>query len=115
MTPATRAAAIEDAEDIRDPLDGLVEKTKTDPSAPFAPDVVERLAALKKNARPAFEKLRNKLKQAGCRVSELDKIIDKQNGEAARRDQTQADILIELASTAELFHAPDKSGFADIA
>jgi hypothetical protein len=31
----------------RDPLDGLVEKTAIDPGATFAPDVLERLAALK--------------------------------------------------------------------
>jgi hypothetical protein len=42
------AAAIDAAEEIRDPLDGLVEKTSTDPGAPFAPDALERLAALKK-------------------------------------------------------------------
>ena len=32
------AAAIDAAEDIRDPLEGLVERTATDPGAPFAPD-----------------------------------------------------------------------------
>ena len=34
------AAAIDAAEDIRDPLEGLVEKTATDPGAPFAPDTL---------------------------------------------------------------------------
>jgi hypothetical protein len=38
------AAAIDAAENICDPLDGLVEKTGTDPGAPFAPDAVERHA-----------------------------------------------------------------------
>jgi hypothetical protein len=32
------AATIAAAEDIRDPLDGLVESSATDPEAPFAPD-----------------------------------------------------------------------------
>jgi hypothetical protein len=41
------AAAIAAAEDICDPLDGLVEKTGTNPGAPFAPDALERLAALR--------------------------------------------------------------------
>src|SRR5262249_16893934 len=36
------AATIGAAEDIRDPLDGIVEKAATDPGAPFAPDVLER-------------------------------------------------------------------------
>ena len=52
------AAAIDAAEEIRDPLDGLVEKTAADPGAAFAPEVLERLAALKKEDRAAFEALR---------------------------------------------------------
>ena len=50
------------AEEIRDPLEGLVEKTATDPGAPFAPEILERLAALKKDDRAAFEALRAQLK-----------------------------------------------------
>jgi len=34
--------------------------------------------------------------------------------EGARRNSAQADILLRLAQTAELFHAPDGTGFADI-
>ena len=49
------AAAIDAAEEVRDPLEGLVEKTAADPGAPFAPEVLERLAALKKDDRAAFE------------------------------------------------------------
>ena len=45
------ADAIEQAEDIRDPLEELVEKTATDPGAAFEPEVLERLAALKKEDR----------------------------------------------------------------
>ena len=45
------AAAIDAAEDICDPLDGLTEKTATDPGAAFMPEVLERLAALKKEDR----------------------------------------------------------------
>ena len=42
------AVAIDDAEDIADPLDGLVEKVATDAGAPFVPDVLERLCELKR-------------------------------------------------------------------
>jgi hypothetical protein len=56
------ATAIDAAEDIRDPLDGLVERTATDPGAPFVPEALERLAALKKDDRAAFEVLRALLK-----------------------------------------------------
>jgi len=108
------AGAINAAEDIRDPLDGLVAKTVTDPGAPFAPDVLNRLATLKKDERAAFEALRAQLKTAGCRVTALDEAIAKENGETVGRSPTQADILIELARSAELFHTPDMTGFADL-
>ena len=108
------AAIIDAAEDIRDPLDGLVEKSADDPGAPFVPDALERLAALKKEDRAAFEALRAKLKKAGCRLTALDKAIAEEIGAVGRRGPTQADILIELAQSAELFHAPDGTGFADL-
>ena len=108
------AAAIDAAEDIRDPLEGLVEKTATDPGAPFAPDTLVRLAALKKDDRAAFEALRAQLKSAGCRVTALDEALAEENGDRGRRGPTQADILIDLAQSAELFHAPDGTGFADL-
>jgi hypothetical protein len=107
-------AAIDAAEDIHDPLDGLVEKTATDPGAPFAPEARERLAALKKDDRAAFEALRAQLKKASCRVTALDEAIAEEIGDIGRRGPTQADILIELAQEAELFHAPDGTGFADL-
>jgi hypothetical protein len=47
--------SLDAAEDIRDPLEGIVEKTATDPGAPFVPDALERLASLKKDDRAAFE------------------------------------------------------------
>ena len=56
-------AAIDAAEEVRDPLDGLLERTATDPGAAFMPEVLERLAALKKEDRAAFEALRSKLKK----------------------------------------------------
>jgi hypothetical protein len=52
------ADAIDAAEDIRDPLEGLAKKTATDPGAPFSPETLEGLAALKKENRASFEALR---------------------------------------------------------
>ena len=101
------------AEDIADPLDGLIEKIADDPGAAFTREVLERLAALKKDDRAAFELLRSKLKKAGCRVTALDEAIAEENGDAGR-GPTQADILIDLAQAADLFHAPDGTGFADL-
>jgi hypothetical protein len=97
------------------PLDGLVEKTASDPGAPFTPEVLEALAALKKDDRAAFEALRARLKSAGCRVTELDEAIPKEDGEVGGRGPKQADILVDLAQTAELFHTPDGTCFADVA
>ena len=105
---------IDDAEEVHDPLDGLVEKTAGDPGAPFTPEVLEALAALKKDDRAAFEALRAQLKNAGCRVTALDEAIAEESGDVGGRGPTQADILIDLAQTAELFHAPDGTGFADL-
>src|ERR1700730_2081593 len=93
------AAAIDAPEDIRDPLDGLVEKTAADVSAPFTPEALECLAALKNEDRAAFEALRAQLKKAGCRVTALDEAIAEENGEARGRGPTQADILIELVQS----------------
>ena len=108
------AATIDAAEDICDPLEGLIEKAASDPGAAFEPEVLERLAALKKDDRAAFEALRSKLKKAGCRVTALDEAIADESGEVGGRGPTQADILIELSQSAELFHTPDGSGFADL-
>jgi hypothetical protein len=108
------ADAIDAAEDICDPLEELVDKTRTDHSAPFMPEVLERLAALKRDDRAAFEALRAQLKKAGCRVTALDDALADESGDTDGRRPTQADILIDLAQTADLFHAPDGTGFADI-
>ncbi len=108
------AAAIDAAEEIRDPLEGLAERTATDPGAPFVPDTLVRLVAMKKEDRAAFEALRAQLKGAGARVTALDEAIAEESGDTGGRGPTQADILVDLAQSAELFHAADGTGFADL-
>jgi hypothetical protein len=105
--------AIDAAEEIPDPLDNLVEKSAEDPSAAFTPEVLERLVALKAEDRAAFEALRARLKKAGCRVTALDEAMAEESGDG-RRGPTQADILIDLAGAAELFHSADGTAFADL-
>ncbi len=107
-------AAVEDAEKTRDPLDGLVERSGIDPGAPFAPEVLEHLIALKREDRAMFEGFRAQLKHAGCRVTALDETLAEEVGDHGGRGPKQADILIELAQEAELFHAPDLTGFTDL-
>ena len=108
------AAAIDRAEEMPDPLAGLARQTESDPGAPFMPKALEALAALKHEDRAAFEKLRSQLKKAGCRVTALDDAIAEENGDTGGRGPTQADILISLTQTTELFHTPDGAGFADL-
>jgi hypothetical protein len=107
-------AAIEAAEEIDNPLANLAERTAADPGAAFAPEVLEELVALKRDDRAAFEVLRAQLKKVGCRVTALDDAIAEEGGEASGRGPKQADILIDLAQAAELFHAPDGTSFADL-
>ena len=78
------------------------------------PEALEALAALKSDNRAAFEALRSQLKKAGCRVTALDDAIAEESGDTGGRGPTQADILIGLAQTAELFHTADGAGFADL-
>lgn len=105
--------AIDSAEEIPDPLDGLVEKSAEDPGAAFTPEVLERLVALKSEDRAAFEALRARLKKAGCRVTALDEAMAEDSGDGGR-GPTQADILIDLAGAADLFHSADGTALADI-
>lgn len=108
------AVSIASAEEVPDPLDDLVEKSAVHPGAAFTPEVLERLSALKKEDRAAFELLRSKLKKSGCRVAALDEAISQESGDTGGRGPTQADVLIDLAQSAELFHTPDSIGFADL-
>lgn len=105
--------AIDAAEEVPDPLDGLVEKSNEDPGAAFTPEVLERLAALKAEDRASFEALRARLKKAGCRVTALDEAMAEESGDGGR-GPTQADILIDLAGAAELFHSADGTALADL-
>ena len=44
----------------------------------------------------------------------LDKAISKNTGGTGKGGPTQADVLIDLAQSADLFHTPDRIGFADL-
>ncbi len=105
--------AIYAAEEFADPLDSLVQKSAEDPGAAFTPEVLDLLADLKVEDRPAFEDMRARLKKVGCRVTELDKAMSDE-GRNGRRGPTQADILIGLAGAAQLFHSADGTAFADL-
>ena len=50
--------------------------------------MLERLAAMKKDDRAAFEAVRAELKSAGCRVTALDEAVAEQSGDAGDRRLT---------------------------
>jgi hypothetical protein len=52
------------------------------------------------------------IKKAGC--EEPAAPLGEENADVPRRSATQADILMKLAESAELFHTPDGAGFADL-
>ena len=108
------AEAINGAEEVLDPLASLAEETATDPSAPFMPEALAALAALRSNDHAAFEALRLQLKKSGCRVTALDDAIAEENRSSSGRAPSQTDILLRLAEAAELFHTDNMIGFADI-
>lgn len=114
-SPDTIRTAVENAEEVSDPLDGLVDRAAKDPGAPFEDDTVACLASLKKDEPRAFERLRARLKASAVRVTALDKAIAgaPRSGAAGRRPK-QADILIQIANAADLYHAPDGTGHADV-
>ncbi len=90
------------------------EETAADPSAPFMPEALAALAALRSNDHAAFEALRLQLKKSGCRVTALDDAIAEENRSSSGRAPSQTDILLRLAEAAELFHTDNMIGFADI-
>lgn len=106
--------AVDAAEEIVDPLEGLIDRVADDPGAPFMPDVVARLCEMRCEDRAAFEGLRSRLKKVGCRVTALDNAIAEEGGDGGGRGPSQADILISLAANAGLFHAADGTGYVDL-
>ena len=107
------AATWQDQEEVTDPLTGLVDRTVTDPGAPFSPEVVIRLRELRRNEPATYETLRARLKQHGCRVTKLDQAISEEIGTNGR-GPTHSDILVCLAEVADLFHTAHETAFADL-
>lgn len=112
-TPKPITGALEEAEGITDPFEQLIQDAAEDPGLPFAPDAVARLRELRAEDRAAFETVRARLKKAGCRVAELDDALGPQ-GDGDSGASSQAELLIELAGSADLFHTSDGIAYADI-
>ncbi len=101
-------------EPAADPLENLAERAKADPAIAFSADVIEALAELRAEDRGRFEAIRSALKRSGVRVTVLDPLICAASGDEGGRP-SQADLLIEIAADAKLFHTSDGStAYADI-
>jgi len=114
-TPQAHVASlIGNAETWVDPLDDLVRQTGLDAGAPFTPEALDQLAQLQQRDVATFEKTRARLKDAGCRVGALDRALAAVTGDCGGVGAKQADILIDLARAADLFHAPDGTALGDL-
>lgn len=110
---AVVAAAIESGEPIRDPFDVLIEEVAGNAGAPIPPELLAQLGELKRTDPVRFDALRVRLKEAGLCPPELEEAVARRGGSGARRSP-HAEILIELAAGADLFHSPERTGFADV-
>jgi hypothetical protein len=102
-----------DSLDGDDPLHGLVERTRTDPGAPYEMEALVALRMLRRDAPDKFARMLKRLKVAGCGITDLRKALADIDG-GGKGDETQADILIEIANVADLFHTSDLVAYADM-
>ena len=102
-TEKSVATLIDATEEMQSPLKTLVAKTGADPNTPIAPD----------RAAPDVL-LRAQVQKVASRVAAFDGAVAEGTSERNGRGPKQADILIDLAQSAELFHAPDGISFADL-
>jgi hypothetical protein len=99
------------AEPVQDPLKELVQRTESDPGAPFEPEMIQLIAELRKDDPAEYFRLRHKLKKSGVLVRELDAAISGRSDVtgAVGTGSTQTEILLRLAEDAELFHTPENA------
>jgi virulence-associated protein E len=72
--------------DVVDPLDELVERSKTDPAAPFEPEQLRLLASLERDNLHAFTKAWTGLKRARVPMRRLRKALDDRGRDERGRD-----------------------------
>ncbi|MCK1407115.1 hypothetical protein IVB48_17430 [Bradyrhizobium sp. 76] len=101
-------ATIAAAEEVRNPSGRLIEQTISDSAAPLTSEMVAAFPP-----EDEFD-VQVATRKGAVRVgTALERTIAKENVTAVAR-RTQANILLELAQSAKLFHAPDGTGFADL-
>jgi hypothetical protein len=74
--------------------------------------LIDELARL---SRADYDRRRKKsADELGIRGGTLDDLVKEAKAKSGNRRPTQADILVDLAKAAELFHAPDTTSYANI-
>ena len=87
MTRDDIASIIDKAEEVRDPLDDLVERSKEDPGAPFEPAEVSRLNDLMRGRPADFERLWARLKsETKVSCTRLERLINGDHGQGPGGD-----------------------------
>jgi hypothetical protein len=107
------AAAILGAEEIHDPIENLLERMAADPNAVFAPEVLDRLAALRAEDPAAFAAVCDKLARAGCSENDLDQAIE-DHASPPKKSSNQADQLVKIAPAEGFFHGRDGTAYCDL-
>ncbi len=98
--------AVNGAEEVRNPLEHLVGRTRRDPGAPFEPAVLEELALLQMSDLAAFETLRDQLKKEVVASRRWTKPSHQMMARGGGGDPKHSDTLIALAAEADLFTWP---------
>lgn len=108
-------ALISEAEEVTDPLDGLLERAKLDPGAPWAPETKEALKRLRNENRPRFERLLAGMRGIGVRTGELEK--DLLRDRPVPTDEEPLHIVDDVAAIVqklEVFLSPLGEAYADV-
>jgi hypothetical protein len=102
---------------VQDPLTDLVQRTESDPGAPFEPEAIEAITELRRDEPAEYFRLRDNLKKRGISVRELDAATSRRHSggtDTVRGTPDQTELLIELAETTELFHTADGTAYATV-
>src|SRR5215207_5543300 len=105
-------------EEFINPLDGLLQRTETDPTAPF--EAAEALAELKQMDPIAYPKLRARLIGVGFRaITALEDILKnliraKQHEQGGAGEDSQVVVLMAALNGVYLYHSADDTAYVDV-
>ena len=99
-------------------IQNILEQTKEDVTASFMPENLYAIVHLKLTNVAQFERLRTDLSKLGVAVGRFDKAVRQQEKSmqqhGAEDKKSMTDVVLGIVDTAEYFHAPDGTAYADI-